>query len=254
MAGASGEASTTPAPPADPPAADPPPAAAAPPATPSAADPPPADPPADPPAGQRHSFTQAQLDDRLTRARAAHVRGIGSDFGVENEEQMRIVLERDRAAQAQVEKDRKESLSREQQLQEQLATSQASQAAAEETAEGAQFQALILNRCNQLGIRNTAYAEHMVLDAAVRSTDEEFDEEAYLQELLKDPAQASALGIVTSESTGVTTVPGNGQDDPPAVDPKGPPAETDVMEMTTEEYRKFRSGLTGGSGRSSTFG
>lgn len=251
MAGASGDASTTPADPAAPPVADPPPVAAAPPV----ADPPPAaDPPADPPAGQRHSLSQAQLADRLSRAQQAHVRSIGSDFGVENDDQLRAILERDRAAQAQAETDRQAALTREQQLTEELATSRASQAQAEEAAENAQFQALIHSTCSQLGIRNTGYAEHMVLDAALRSTDEEFDENAYLVNLLKDPAQASALGIAApAESTGATTVPGHGQDDPPPTDPTGPPKATDAMNMSAEEYRRYKAGITGGSG-SSTFG
>lgn len=248
MAGASGEASTN-SDPAAPPAADPLPAA------PPAADPapPPADPPADPPAGRRHSLSDAQLDDRLNRARSAHVRGIGSDFGIENEDQMRVVLERDKAAQAQAETDRQASLSREQVLQEQLTTAQAATAQAEEAAEHAEFQALIQSRCNQMGIRNTAYAEHMVLDAALRSTDDEFDEQAYLQTLLEDPAQASALGIVATESTGATTVPGHGQDDPPPPTPATPPGPVNAMTMTREEYAAFKRS-TGVGGGSNTYG
>lgn len=243
MAEASGEASTTTTPPAAaPPAADPPPAAAAPPA----ADP---APPPEPPAGRRHSLSDAQLEDRLSRARGAHVRGIGADFGVENEDQLRAILERDRAAQAAAETARTESLTREQQLTEQLATANAATAQAEEAAELAQFQALIHSTCSAMGIRNTAYAEHMVLDAAMRSTDEEFDEQAYLQTLMADPAQASALGIVATEATGATTVPGHGQDDPPpATPPPGPPGATNAMAMTKEQYATFRKGLNGGGG------
>lgn len=240
MAEASGEASTTP-PPVDPPAADPP--------TP-VADPAPA---ADPPAGRRHSLSDAQMEDRLTRARGAHVRTLGADFGVENEDQLRVVLERDRAAQAAAETQRQESLTREQQLTEELATSRAAQAQAEQAAELAEFQALIHSRCSAMGIRNTAYAEHMVLDAAMRSTDEEFDEHAYLQSLLSDPHQAAALGIVASEATGATTVPGNGNDDPPPADPPRPPGATDAMSMTKEEYRRHRANLGAGGG-STTFG
>lgn len=242
MAEASGEASTTTVPTGDPPAADSP--------TPPVADPAPA---ADPPAGRRHSLSDAQMEDRLTRARGAHVRTLGADYGVENEDQLRVVLERDRAAQAAAETARTESLTREQQLQEQLAASQASQAQAEQAAELAEFQALIHSRCSAMGIRNTAYAEHMVLDAAMRSTDEEFDEHAYLQSLLSDPHQAAALGIVASEATGATTVPGNGNDDPPPADPPRPPGATDAMSMTKEEYRRHRANLGAGGG-STTFG
>lgn len=241
MAEASGEASPTTTPAGDPPAPAPPPPLVT----------PPADPPADPPAG-RHTLSQAQLDDRLNRARGAHVRQLGSDFGIENDDQMRAALERDRAATAAAETARTESLTREQQLTEELATANAAKAQAEEEAELAQFQALIHSRCSAMGIRNTAYAEHMVLDAAMRSMDEEFDEQAYLQGLLADPQQAAALGIVATESTGVTTVPGNGNDDAPPADPPAPPGATDVMKMTKEEYRQFRGGLRGGG--SSTFG
>lgn len=165
---------------------------------------------------------------------------------------MRAVLERDRAAQAAAETARTESLTREQQLTEELATANAATAQAEEAAELAQFQALIHSTCSSMGIRNTAYAEHMVLDAAMRSTDEEFDEQAYLKSLLEDPAQASALGIVATESTGVTTVPGEGNDDPPPADPPAPPGATNAMNMTAEQYRTYRKTITGGGG--STFG
>ncbi len=246
MAGASGEATPTTGTPA--PAADPPPAADPAPAPAATPEPPPADSPG------RLNLTQAQLDDRLSRARAASVRQMGSDFGIENEDQMRAVLERDRAAQTQAETDRQTAMTREQQLQEQLTASQAAQVVAEEAAEMAQFQALIHGTCNQMGIRNTAYAEHMILDAAARSTEDEFDEKAFLEQLLQNPQQAAALGVdgPPTTETGVTTVPGNGVDDPPAPTQPAPPGSTNAMKMTAEQYRAHRASLTGGGG--STFG
>lgn len=203
------------------------------------------------------TMSQAQMADRLKRGNASYLRTLGADFGVENEEQLAAILARDKAAQAKAETDRTAALSREETLQEQLDTANSRASSAEEAQMFAQFQSLILGTCNTLSIRNTAYAEHMVLNAAAE-VEGEFDERAFLENLAKDPKQAAALGIVASAApdpvTGATTSPNS--DDAPPPPPAGGdgPKVVDASKMTNEEYAAYRARVMGGAATGTAFG
>lgn len=207
-----------------------------PPVTPPA---PPEDPPVPP---GTITLTTEQLRDRLDRSRTAFLRANG--FGSEAE--LQALRQRDEAATAAAETARLATLTREQQLQEQLAQANEARVASEASAARATFDRHIAGVCAQLGVRNLDYATFAVEQAANALPEgQELDVQAWLsQSMTTNPAMRAALGIeapVTPVVTGITTVPPVTPPVPPR--PGDPPPAVDAFGMTQAAWDARREAL-----------
>jgi len=207
----------------------------------------PADPPAPPapPAPEPPTsitLTSEQLRDRLDRSKTSFLRAHG--FG--SEEELKALKQRDADRAATEETNRKATMTREQQLQEELAQERAGRAASDERAQRASFDRHVAGVCATLGVRNLDYATFLVEQAAQATPDgAELDVQVWLQARMEShPATRAALGMDAPVSTvvdPVTTVPGF---NPPApLRPGAPPQTNDAFGMDAATWMARREAL-----------
>ena len=223
--------------PATPPAPPEPPAPPTPPVT------PPVEPPAVPPTGNI-TMTSEQLNERMSRARSSHITTLGAEYGIETEADLKKALAERQKQHTEAETARQNALSNEQRLTEVNTTLTAERDAAQEALAQVQFEGAVNGSCAALGIQNTSYAQHLVLEAASAVPDgETFDERAFLEAQLQDDGQRAALTrqMPVSQPTGVTTVPGGVNPPPPPGN--NPPEPVNAMNMTKEQFAAHKQGM-----------
>lgn len=223
-----------------PPQAQPP---GAPPAAPPAA---PAAPPAAPATPEPISMTTEQLNDRLTRDRQARLR----EMGFESEEALQAALKAGKDATEAEEERRREQLSNEAKLQEDLTSAQAAKTDAEAERDQAVFQYHVAQITTDLEIRNLDYAMHLVSQRLETVPDgEQLDVKEYLSELVKEGSQHRApLGVappveqVPAPAQTTPMVPGAaGQPTPPAAG--GAPDSKSALDMDAKEWAAKKASL-----------
>lgn len=206
--------------------------------------PPPQSPPQSPPTppdapdDERITMTKEALSARLTRATRSAFK---NEFGTEDPAEVRAKLEQLGKYEAEREETRKASLTREQQLSEEVAREKSARAAAEKEAASARFEA----HASRLGIKNYDYAAFKIHAAmSAHAGTEKFDEKAYLDSLLANRVERAALGIEDGPIPTVPIVPntspgnGNGPPPPPAGAPKQPKT---AFDMTSTEWQEFKA-------------
>jgi hypothetical protein len=189
------------------------------------------------------TLTSEQLRDRLDRSRTAFLRA----NGFASEDELKALRQRDVDRVATEEAARKATMTREQQLQEELAQANARSVASEERAARAHFDRHVAGVCATLGVKNLDYATFLVEQAAQAIPDgQELDVQAWLQSRLEShPATRAALGIdapVTSVIDPVTTVP-VGAPPPTAPRPGNGPAPVDAFGMDAAAWQAKREAL-----------
>lgn len=195
-----------------------------------------------PPDDDRIVMTKEALSARLTRATRSAFK---NEFGTEDPAEVKAKLEQLSKYEAEKEKERLESLSREQQLSEEVAREKAARTAAEKEAATARFEA----QTSRLGIKNHDYAAFKIATAMNAHTGtEKFDERAYLDSLLTNRQERAALGIEDGPIPTVPVVPstspgnGNAPPPPPAGAPKTPKTAYDMSATEWQEF-KAKNGL-----------
>jgi hypothetical protein len=221
--------------PADPPAQ---------PAAPPAAPPAPPETPPEPPPDETITLTSAQLKDRLERAQTADRARWLKEHGFESEEAFKEQMKAaEEAAAAAAEAKRKE-MSEIERYKADLEA--ANKATAEEKAkadakareaEDIRLELHLRQECAKRGIVNQDFAIYLInRKLAEMGEDEQLDEGKFLDDLVADESQKSALGLVApppQEGAATTVPPQNGPPPPP----DGPQGEKSALDMTPEELR-----------------
>lgn len=202
------------------------PAPGTPPPAPTVPDPPPE------PAGI--TLSNAQLTERLDRAKASERKALLKSMGFESEEALRAsVKAAEDARQAQ--------LTAEQRLNEQLATERARADKAETELTEARFTARLTQLCAARGIVDMDYARYLVEQAA--GGQDNFDAGVFLDQQLQNPQRKLALGVsgppvVVNSPT--TNSPVNPNLAPPApAPPNGQNGPVDTMKMSATEFKAY---------------
>ena len=188
-------------------------------------------------------MTGEQLNDRLTRDRAAQLQRMG----FENEAQLTEMRNRDKAATDAAETARREQQTREEQLAEDVTTAETARDAAVAERDQLRFESHVAGICATVGVRNLDYATHMIERAAeALPEDQELDVEAYLAERVNpenaEHAQTrAALGIqgavVPVAAPVTTTGAADGSEPTPPPAGGGSPVPVDAMDMTSEQFQ-----------------
>jgi hypothetical protein len=181
-------------------------------------------------------LTSAKLKERLDRSFASRLR---ERFGGD-ETELRTKLDEFEAFKAKEEEARKAQQTREEQLAEAKAQLEAQLEAERERREAAEMQHQLARDCAALNISNIQYAEHLIFDAMETHEGDDFDARAFLQQVMEDEKQKTALGVAlppTKVSAPVTTTT---TDQPQPSEPGKKSMPTDVMSMTREEYQKYK--------------
>jgi len=124
------------------------------------------------------------------------------------------------------------------------AKAQAEAQAAMSAKEEAEMKAHLYRVCAEQGVKNLDYAFFAVSTKLAQLKDnEELDEVAFIQGLMKDPTQSAALGIAAAAKVeGATTTQQGAGPDPKPGSPAGDPAKpVDVFQQTPEQ---FKAGVT----------
>ncbi len=144
---------------------------------------------------------------------------------------------------------RRQDLSEQEKLKEDLAKAEAAQLAAEEERDYASFQAHVGKLGAKLGIKNLEYAEHLVsVKADALPEGEQLDAEAYLTELTAEGSEHRApLGVaapVVTETTPVTTTTDPNAPPPAAPAPGGGTGDpADANSLDAEGWAKRKAAL-----------
>lgn len=132
-------------------------------------------------------------EDSLKTRMERHTRStLKKEFGVESSDELKLKFAKLAELEAREEEQRKASMTREQQLQEEIEKMKAQMNEAMTLAEKAKFDAHTTRLYSKLGLKNADYATFK-LASAVR--EEGFSDEAYLSALLEDPRERVALGV-----------------------------------------------------------
>ncbi|MEE9533813.1 MAG: hypothetical protein V3W06_05305 [Acidimicrobiia bacterium] len=222
----------------------PPSTVAAPPAPPAAPPAPPAAPAAD---GPIH-MTNDQLNERVSRGRAAMLKkhGFGSEAELKAQQDELKALREAEVTRKQAEMTELEK------TQTELATLKSQQEAQAEAFAQQQFESTVNGHCAKLGIANTEYAQFDVEQAAGKlSEGEELDVEAHLKKRLENPQHKAAFGIVEPApqqvEQGAQTTPALPNQLLPAQPPAGgpPAAQKNVMDMDPQEFAAYQASVHG---------
>lgn len=199
-----------------------------------------------PPAPAPIQMTSEQLSDRMTRDRSAFLR----KMGVESEEGLTALIERDKAAQDAAEQTKREQRSLAENLQNDLTTRTKERDDALESAEDYRFQNHVSGLCATRGVKNVRYAQFEIAQAAEALPEgQELDAEQWLQERM-DPKNEQhgdirkALGVDPPSQTPVpaTTIPEAGG--PPTPPPAGGTVQTeDVFGLDATAWRAKQESL-----------
>jgi hypothetical protein len=191
-------------------------------------------------------MTSEQLDERLSRARSAHLREL---FGTDDPTEIKAQISKAKELEEAEEQRKREQLSKEEQLQADLEAERARAAAAQEERDAVAFENHITRTCAELGVKNVDFAMWEVARKADELPDgEQLDAKEHLQSLLENDQSRAALGVtapVTTEPTPATTSPAGGPGAEPNPD-QGPPApDGDVFNMNKEDWaaKKARLGI-----------
>lgn len=183
---------------------------------------------------------QAALEDRLARAQRA---GFREQFGTDDPAEVRSRLERLKKLEDEEAERQRAQLSDQQRLQADLDAEKAKRAAAEAERDQVKFESIVARSCAGHGIKNVAYAQFTVAQAAEALPDgQQIDVDKYLQELLSKQEYRGAFGIAAAvtetQPAPVTTSPNPGTPPPPPPAPGGGTAPgVDAMTMKPEDFR-----------------
>jgi hypothetical protein len=207
---------------------------------------PPVAPPVAPPTDPANiTLTSEQLRDRLDRSKTSFLRA----HGFASEDELKALKLRDVERVAKDEETRKATMTREQQLQEELAQERAGRAASDERAMRATFDRHVAGVCATLGVKNLEYATFLVEQAAQATPEgSELDVQAWLQARLEShPATRAALGMDAPVATVVdpiTTVPGFTPPPPPRPGAAPPASDAFGMDAAAWQARRESLGIT----------
>lgn len=156
------------------------------------------------------------------------------------EEEIANAIAESRKLKEEAEARRREQLSKEERIQEELQKTNAALQTAEERREEAELKMHITEICAGRGIKNLRYARYH-LEEIARSTPEgeQFDEEAALDALLENPQERAALGVdgpPSEERSPVSTSPVQGASPTSAEPRSGGPK--DAFEEDAESFRR----------------
>lgn len=171
-------------------------------------------------------------------------------MGFESEEALQAALKAGKDASDAEEERRREQLSNEAKLQEDLTAAQAAKTNAESERDDAVFQYHVAQITTELEIRNLDYAMHLVSQKLETVPDgEQLDVKEYLAELVAEGSQHRApLGVappvqqVPDPANTTPTAPGApGQPTPPA--PGGTPDQKSALDMDAKEWAAKKASL-----------
>lgn len=114
------------------------------------------------------------------------------EFGVESPDELKLKFSKLAELEAREEEQRKASMTREQQLTEEIETMKKTMSEAMTRAERSEFEARTTKLFSKLGIKQSDYATYRLQSA---EKGEGFNEESYFQALLEDPRERIALGV-----------------------------------------------------------
>jgi hypothetical protein len=191
-------------------------------------------------------FTREAFDKRVEQARRAHLTAYLKSKGYDSEEAFDAARAKADKLAKDAEKAEREKLSEMERLRADLAEREKKLAESEQArqqavgaAEVARTQAHLNRLCSERGIRNLDYALVKIERAVDGLKDgEDLDEVAFLDALVKDPAEAAALGL-GSRSSATTTTPAKG---PERSSAKAGPSKGKFTadEMTDAEWRAWQ--------------
>lgn len=204
-----------------------------------------------PPVEETISLTTSQLNDRMERARRALVK---KELGVDDLDAAKAKLARLAELEKGEEERKRAALSEQEKLQADLTAERAARAKAEAAAEQARVDLHLSRLFAKHGIRNADYATFCVMNRlnALGET-EELDEEAFVQELLKNPRERIALGLdepgaaaapptLVQAPPTTTSTPGTAPK-PPPVNPAVAPKSAYDLDPQSWAKRKAELGI-----------
>ena len=191
-------------------------------------------------------MTSEQMNDRLQRDRNAQAKARGfADVAA-----MDAALEAGKAAATAAETARREQLTKEAKLEEDLAAANTKATEAQEAADYSAFQAHVGRIAVDLNVKNLEYAEHLVAKAAEALPEgQELDVKVFLTGLVAEGSvHQAALGVappVETVTPPVVTAPGNPNVAPPAPAPPGGTGTgaKKASQMTDKEWAAHKATL-----------
>lgn len=199
-------------------------------------------PEAEPPKVYATFNSENSLKERMER----HTRStLKKEFGVESTEDLKLKFGKLAELEAREEEQRKASMSREQQLQEELEALRREKTEIAARAEKAEFDAHTTRLFSKLGIKQNDYAVFKLSNA---NKGEGFNDEAFFAGLLEDPRERVALGIddVVPPAARTVTLAANTTSHDNMTAPKPPLAGSptgtkSAFEDSPEEYRRRKA-------------
>jgi len=220
-----------------------------PPEPPAQADDPNNDPPPQP-SGEELKFTREALDKRLERervkAQSDFLKSMGFD-SVDAYNDWKKQHDAEQEEKAKLEREKMSEIERYKadaaELQKKIDEAEMARNAAVEEAEAARVEAHLHSVFAAKGIKNTEYAMFRIETKLNElGDDEELDENAFLDELLKDPSDSIALGVAAPEqknkSAPATTTHGKKGPDPKQ--PANSSPNKHASDMTNDEWQAFK--------------
>jgi len=148
-------------------------------------------------------MTQAQLDERLERGFKAM---LSKQFGTNDPSQLQAMINEANDLKAKAEEQRKAEMSAVERAQAEKAELEQKMTALQQQHEDMVWQNDLRRECMSLGIKDYAYADYRIREAAARvGDDEDFDVTAFLKTDMVE--RAAAYGMVEQERVPASTVP-----------------------------------------------
>lgn len=161
------------------------------------------------------SMSSEQLKERMGRAQASYLQ---EHFGTRDPAEVKARLEQLEQMNAAEEQRKRDQLSKEEQLQADLAAERQRAQEAQEERDAVAFESHVTRVCAELGVKNVDFAMWEIARKADElADDEQIDAREHLQGLLDDNQSRAALGVsaaVQTEPTGATTTPAGQEPNP----------------------------------------
>lgn len=195
----------------------------------------------DPPEGSI-TMTGEQLNDRLKRGQAAHLKNLG--FG--NDEEVAAMVARNKELEDAEKEKKRAALSDLEKSQSDLEIEKQGRIKAEKDLNSERFKMSVFAQCAKSSVTNTDYALYEMERAKQTLPEgETLNIEKALGDLVGNETKKAALGLpATLEvvTTPVVTTPSDPNTPPPATPPKDPSEKT-AFDMSPEEWRARRAAL-----------